>query len=138
MIVRTEIIRRIGGFDEGFFLYGEDQDLCLRIRRAGWEIGHIETALVTHYGGESERPTGPVRMWEKKVRAENIFFRKHYQPQTIARIRRAELLKALYRMATLRLLLPFSADPERERAKLARYKIIYDVTRQLAAEERTG
>ena len=35
MIARADLIRMVGGFDEDFVLYGEDQDLCLRIRRAG-------------------------------------------------------------------------------------------------------
>jgi hypothetical protein len=46
------------------------------------------------------------------------------------------MIKALYRMATLRLSLPFSADPEKDRAKLARYKIIYDLFRRKSEEER--
>ena len=77
-------------------------------------------------------------MWEKKVRAENIFYRKHYRPETIRRIRRAELLKAAWRRATLRLTLPFARQKERIREKLVRYETIARVTRLLMAVERSN
>jgi GT2 family glycosyltransferase len=135
MIAQTELIRKLEGFDETFFLYGEDQDLALRVRRSGFEIGFIENALVSHYGGRSEETGGA--MWEKKVRAENLFYRKHYRLETIRRIRRAELLKAAWRRATLRLTLPFAINREAARAKLARYETITRFTRRMIEEERS-
>lgn len=42
MFARTDLIRRIGGFDEDFSLYGEDRDLCLSIRRAGFRRARRE------------------------------------------------------------------------------------------------
>jgi N-acetylglucosaminyl-diphospho-decaprenol L-rhamnosyltransferase len=137
MIARTGLIRKLGGFDETFFLYGEDQDLALQIRKSGFEIAFIPDAVVIHYGGQSEAPTGAAAMWEKKVRAEHTFYRKHYRPETIRRIRRAELLKATYRITTLRLTLPFATDREKVRAKLARYETIERVTHRMAEEERS-
>ena len=98
MIARTDLIRRIGGFDEEFTLYGEDQDLCLRVRREGYEIGYIDDAVVLHYGGRSERQSLPAEVWKKKSTAEYLFYRKHYLPETIARIRRADLYKARFRL----------------------------------------
>ncbi|HXX33450.1 MAG TPA: glycosyltransferase [Thermodesulfobacteriota bacterium] len=38
-IVRADLAKKIGGFDEDFFLYGEDQDICLRVRRRGYKVG---------------------------------------------------------------------------------------------------
>lgn len=131
MIARTELIREIWGFDEGFFLYGEDQDLALRVRKAGGEIGFIPDAVVVHYGGRSEAPTGAAAMWEKKVWAENIFYRKHYRPETIRRIRRAELAKAAYRMITLKITLPLLADKRKATQKMAKYRIMYSVMKQM-------
>src|SRR4030042_666987 len=69
MIARTDLIRRIGGFDEEFTLYGEDQDLCLRIRREGYEIGYVDSVAVAHFGGRSERQSVPAEGWKKKTRA---------------------------------------------------------------------
>ncbi len=137
MIAQTGLIRELGGFDETFFLYGEDQDLCLRIRKAGQEIGFIEGAIVVHHGGQSEASNSTVGMWERKVRAENLFYRKHYHPETIHRIWQSERIKAAYRMTTLRLTLPFTTDREKVRAKLARYETIERVTHRMAEEERS-
>jgi N-acetylglucosaminyl-diphospho-decaprenol L-rhamnosyltransferase len=51
MIAGRSLVNDLGGFDERFFLYGEDQDLCLSIRKAGWAIGYIHDATVAHWGG---------------------------------------------------------------------------------------
>lgn len=138
MIAPACLIRELGGFDEDFFLYGEDQDLALRVRRAGREVGYIADATVVHHGGQSERPTGSGPMWERKVRAENLFYRKHYRPETVRRIRRAERIKAAWRLATLRLSLPFAGQGDGVREKRVRYEALFRVTRQLEAEEREG
>lgn len=127
-IVRTDLFRSIGGFDEDFFLYGEDQDLCMRIRRHGFEIGFIEDAVIMHYGGHSERQTPPAEVVRKKVRAEYLFYRKHYTAETIRRIQSAQRKKAFWRMITLKLLYPLTADKMKARNKLARYQVIREET----------
>ncbi len=53
MVVRREAIEDVGGLDEGFFMYGEDVDLCLRVRRAGWKVVFFPGARVVHLGGSS-------------------------------------------------------------------------------------
>jgi GT2 family glycosyltransferase len=122
MVARSDLLRAMGGFDEDFFIYGEDQDLCLRIRKSGYEIGYIESAIVVHLGGQSERQTPLSDLWQKKTRAEFLFYRKHYLPATVARIRRANLLKSYWRIATLNLTMPFLKDRRKAEAKLIKYK----------------
>ncbi len=48
MIIRRHLFERLGGFDEGFFLYGEDVDLSLRARALGFRAGVFQTALASH------------------------------------------------------------------------------------------
>ena len=48
LVVRREAWEAIGGFDARYFMYGEDVDLSLRLRLAGWEIGLAPQARVTH------------------------------------------------------------------------------------------
>ena len=124
MIIRPDIINRVGGFDEDFFLYGEDEDLCLRIRRLGYEIGYIEEAVVMHLGGQSERQFTSAEVWKKKTKAEFLFYQKHYLPETISRIKRVHLLKALWRIATLKITMPFAIDKIKAREKLIKYEVI--------------
>ncbi len=131
MVVHADVVKKIGGFDEDFFLYGEDQDLCLRIRMLGYEIGYIKDAVVVHSGGQSERQTPLAELWQKKTSAELLFYRKHYLPESIARIRRKNLLQALWRVATLNLTMPFLQDKTRAEVKLIKYRVMLRNLRKL-------
>ncbi|HSN77930.1 MAG TPA: glycosyltransferase family 2 protein, partial [Anaerolineae bacterium] len=53
MLVRRAVLEQIGGFDEGFFMYSEELDLCRRAVDAGWQVVYLPAALVTHYEGKS-------------------------------------------------------------------------------------
>ena len=129
MITRKELIKDIGGFDEDFFLYGEDQDLCWRIRQKDFYIGYIEDAKVLHWGGQSEVHTLPAAIFAKKIKAEYLFYAKHYKPETIARIKKAEKLKAAFRLITLKIALPFSKEKTIVQNKIDRYRLIYNITK---------
>ena len=48
LVVRREVIARVGGFDEDFFMYGEDEEWCSRIKRAGWSIIYFPGATIIH------------------------------------------------------------------------------------------
>ena len=125
MVARADLVKRIGGFDEDFFLYGEDQDLCLRVRKCGFEIGYIDEAVITHLGGQSERDTTRLGVWDKKMRAEHIFYRKHYYPDTVKRINREKVLKACWRIIILTLSFPFVKDKSKTKYKLKKYFLVY-------------
>jgi N-acetylglucosaminyl-diphospho-decaprenol L-rhamnosyltransferase len=51
LLIRRSLFERLGGFDERFFLYFEDVDLCLRARQAGWSVVHLASARAEHTGG---------------------------------------------------------------------------------------
>ncbi|HEY4093907.1 MAG TPA: glycosyltransferase family 2 protein [Baekduia sp.] len=53
MLVRREVLSALGGFDEGFFLYCEDMDLCTRARAAGHAVRFTPDVTVQHAGGQS-------------------------------------------------------------------------------------
>ncbi len=61
ILLRTEMIRDIGPMDEGYFLYFEDSEYCLRARRAGWHIAYAPNAVAVHFRGGS----GPVKALAK-------------------------------------------------------------------------
>jgi N-acetylglucosaminyl-diphospho-decaprenol L-rhamnosyltransferase len=48
MLFRSEAYRKIGGFDERFFMYGEDFDICARLRLAGWKLQIAEGLQARH------------------------------------------------------------------------------------------
>ncbi|SFL28366.1 glycosyltransferase [Shimia haliotis] len=53
MMIRREVLEEIGLFDETFFLYFEETDLCLRASRAGWPTDYVRASEVTHIGSVS-------------------------------------------------------------------------------------
>lgn len=61
LLVRRSAWDEVGGFDEAFFMYLEDVDLCWRLARAGWRVGYEPAARVRHAIGRSTDQT-PYRM----------------------------------------------------------------------------
>ena len=59
-MVRTDVMRQIGGFDEKFFLFYEDDDLCWRIAEAGYSLILEPAARAVHLGGTSTPPTARI------------------------------------------------------------------------------
>jgi GT2 family glycosyltransferase len=56
LLLRREMLDELGGFDEGYRLYGEDIDLCYRAAKAGWERWYVPQAVVSHmYGAVTDR-----------------------------------------------------------------------------------
>lgn len=54
-MIRADVFRALGGFDERFFMYWEDSDLCLRALRSGWATMYEPGVEVTHLTGRSSR-----------------------------------------------------------------------------------
>jgi N-acetylglucosaminyl-diphospho-decaprenol L-rhamnosyltransferase len=55
-LVPAQVYRRLGGFDESFFMYCEDIDFCLRLRLGNWQLRRAEVAAVHHAVRRSRRP----------------------------------------------------------------------------------
>ena len=82
MLLRREVYLQIGGFDEQFFMYGEDIDWCYRIKQGGWKIQYLPCSEVIHYKGESAlRSSMDVR--KAFFGAMHLFVRKHYSDRFI-------------------------------------------------------
>ncbi|MBE0530660.1 MAG: glycosyltransferase family 2 protein [Rhodospirillales bacterium] len=56
LLVRMSALQQVGGFDSNIFLYYEDDDLCIRMRRAGHSLILVPEARATHIGGGASRP----------------------------------------------------------------------------------
>ena len=74
MLVRREAMREIGGFDEDFFLYAEEIDLCRRLHDAGWDVGYDPSLTMAHIGGAYT--TDPALALENQ-RSKLRYFLKH-------------------------------------------------------------
>lgn len=98
MLLPREVYAALGGFDPDFFLYAEDTDLCLRLRKLGYELGFLETVEVRHIGGATELDRDPYDVWIQRTNALILFWKKHYPPEDVRRLVRRERLRSLYRM----------------------------------------
>lgn len=78
MMVRREIIDRVGVLDGDFFMYGEDIDWCYRIKAAGWKIIYYPETKIIHYKGGSSKKKSPKLIYEF-YRAMYLFYKKHYR-----------------------------------------------------------
>jgi GT2 family glycosyltransferase len=74
MLVRRDVLERIGGFDERFFLYCEDMDLCARVRAAGHRVRYEPGATAWHEGGRSAPRTS---LFPELARSRLRFARLH-------------------------------------------------------------
>ncbi len=77
MFCRTEVLQKAEGFDEQFFMYGEDIDLCYRINKLGYDIDYVPATSIVHYKGESTKK-GNLDYIVLFNKALYQFFKKHY------------------------------------------------------------
>lgn len=94
LLVRSAALHAVGGFDEDFFLYEEDADLCLRLRRAGYRLLHYPAAQATHALGRSARQT-PARTRLSYQQSHLRYYRKHRGALEVAGLRALLALEAL-------------------------------------------
>jgi len=81
--IRRELYEKIGGFDEQFFMYMEDVDLCLRAHQAGFRVVYDPNAVITHAIGRSTDRM-PVKMIRQFHKSMLLFYKKHYLPKVAA------------------------------------------------------
>ena len=81
MFMRKEALDEVGFLDETFFMYGEDIDLCYRIKKAGWKIIYYGESKLTHLKGASSKKQKSKLIYEF-YRAMYIYYKKHHSKDT--------------------------------------------------------
>jgi GT2 family glycosyltransferase len=76
LLARTDAVRKVGGFDERFFLYFEDIDLCRRLSAAGGRLIFEPRAVVMHEGGATTAGRGRDSRFEYR-RSQLYFYSRH-------------------------------------------------------------
>jgi O-antigen biosynthesis protein len=77
MMIKKDVLQKTGGFDEVFFMYGEDVDLSYRIQKAGYRNYYFSGSSIIHFKGESTRK-GSLNYVRLFYNAMSVFVGKHY------------------------------------------------------------
>ncbi len=77
LLLRREALDEVGLFDEGFFLYSEEVDLQLRLRRSGWDICFFPDVTVVHHESQFSAVI-PVRRINEMWRSRHRYWHKHH------------------------------------------------------------
>ena len=81
MLLKRNVYNEINGFDEDYFMYGDDMDLSYRVSKAGYQNYYNPSTTIIHFKGES---TLKDKVYAKRFNeAMQIFFKKHFKPNAI-------------------------------------------------------
>jgi hypothetical protein len=89
LVVSSEVFRSLRGFDERFFMYCEDTDLCLRMQLAGWRLHRIKSVRVVHDARRQSRHSprhliwhieSLLRLWTSRIFWSYLFQRRRLRP----------------------------------------------------------
>lgn len=97
MFLKADFFAQLKGFDENFFLYGEETDFCIRCRKADKAISINEDVVIEHIGGGCEQPRFSYQKWLNKHTGLLKFAHKHYGDDGFKRLHAAELRTARWR-----------------------------------------
>jgi hypothetical protein len=92
LAVRASLLRQLGGLDAGYFMYYEDEELCLQAWRAGATVVYLPTADAVHAGGASSGD--PVQVWPHLYRS-LLRFQARHRGRTYSLVRVSILVRAL-------------------------------------------
>lgn len=118
LFCRRAALDKIGGFDEAYFMYGEDLDLCFRVKRDDWRVVYQPSHEVLHVGASSSRQTDSSFARVQQHRAARRLLNLHWGRFRVFRYECAVAVGAFSRLAVFGLA---SAFPHRLRKEMARH-----------------
>jgi GT2 family glycosyltransferase len=120
MLLRKEVLDRVGLLDEGYFMYSEEVDLCFRLQKAGWRLFWVPQSQVVHYWGQSAKQV-LAKMFLQLYRGKLRFFRKHYSGLTVFLYKIVLGLAALFRLALMPLVWLRNSEQRDDKLHMARH-----------------
>lgn len=127
MLLRRSTFRQVGGFTEDFFMYGEDMDLCAKIRKVGLKVVHVPSARVIHHGGgASANQPGEFSVVMLRVAGET-YMRLHHGTGAAFRYRVLQGIAGLARIAWASMLWFFGSPSKRAEARASFQKGLFVV-----------
>ena len=129
LMVRAELLKQLGGFDEQFYYYFEDVDLCHRVWDAGYSVVYTPNATITHLSGQSIK-SFHLAFELDKFRNRYRYFYKYFGSEGVRRSRLTVLAWLYLRIVGYSCLQLAKRSPGREQ-RIAMYRLLADWNRQL-------
>jgi GT2 family glycosyltransferase len=101
MLIPEKVLNKVGAFDEDYFMYTEEVDLCFRIKKAGYLIWYLPEWWITHLGSASSTKEFPLLQEYKSMK---LFYKKHMPEWQMPVLRTFLKLGALLRIPIFGLL----------------------------------
>jgi N-acetylglucosaminyl-diphospho-decaprenol L-rhamnosyltransferase len=121
LLVRREALEEVGPFDENFFMYSEELDLCRRIATAGWRIVYVPEAVVVHYEGRSSGQVVAARHIHFNA-SKVLYYRKYFGPRWAELLRHYLLLEFRLQLALERLKFDMGHKRDLRQARVVAYR----------------
>jgi GT2 family glycosyltransferase len=83
-MIRRAALDRVGFFDPRYFMYGEDIDLCYRLKMGGWKVFYLPTATAVHHEREARDGSERRQMLYEEHRAMWTYHFKHHAEEQSA------------------------------------------------------
>jgi GT2 family glycosyltransferase len=113
LAVRREPFEAVGGFDESYFMYSEEVDLCWRLRQAGYQIHFAPVTTVVHAGDASTRQNADA-MRRQRLMSGARFLRRHESAAKTAAVLRTLQCIVFARWVRARLAIQSTRSPARQ------------------------
>lgn len=114
--VRQKVVEEVGLLDENFFMYYEDTDWSIRIKKKGWKLYILPEALIIHYARQSANKVFN-RTFAARCKSSYYYFRKHRDKKSILLLKIIIISALLLRMVVLSVYYPFMKDKKRKEIK---------------------
>lgn len=126
LLVRGELLKRLGGFDEKFFYYFEETDLCHRIWDAGYSVLYTPEASITHLGGQStHKKFPPIGFLIDRQITRYLYYYKYYGEKG-ARSARKSMLAGITLRRMVAWFRHMAGPSEASREDLESLRILFD------------
>lgn len=104
LMLRKKTLETVGGFDEHFFMYCEDVELCYRLKQAGWQVYYYPEAEIGHFRGQSSKlrqtfNQSPLSIWGAQQQTASMiyFYKKHFKTWMTSLLRVSIVFTSLYK-----------------------------------------
>jgi GT2 family glycosyltransferase len=125
ILARADLLKRLGGFDEQFFYYYEDMDLCRRAWQAAYSIVFTPDVSITHLGGQStSKRFPPIGFALDGQVTRYLYFYKHHGKRGARQARTVVLVSLALRRIGLGLI-QLARPSESRKARLEQLQVLY-------------